>query len=235
MWSRQNRYGSKRDRFTVFGKARHLPFWRSIFSVIQGRYYIGKPDTIAIHETRTPKEEAYAAAAQIRRLVREEGMRYREIGVVATDLNGYGDYLEEAFAKYRIPVFMDYKRSILLNSFVEYVRSILNMAEQSFTYESVFRFLRAGYGPFTDDEVDELENYCLALGIRGYKKLAAAMGAQRCRCDRGRTGASESPSGETGGAVDRVCFLYCGSGRKRCVILPRHFTVFWRSRDCSRN
>ena len=69
-------------------------------------------------------------------------MRYREIGVVATDLNGYGDYLEEAFAKYRIPVFMDYKRSILLNSFVEYVRSILNMAEQSFTYESVFRFLR---------------------------------------------------------------------------------------------
>ena len=87
---------------------------------------------------------------------REEGMRYREIGVVATDLNGYGDYLEEAFAKYRIPVFMDYKRSILLNSFVEYVRSILNMAEQSFTYESVFRVLRAGYGPFTDDEVDEM-------------------------------------------------------------------------------
>ena len=33
----------------------------------------------------------------------------------------------------------------------------------------MFRFLRAGYGPFTDDEVDELENYCLALGIRGYK------------------------------------------------------------------
>ena len=159
----------KKRPFYRFRKSEALAFLEEHLFRYSGRYYIGKPDTIAIHETRTPKEEAYAAAAQIRRLVREEGMRYREIGVVATDLNGYGDYLEEAFAKYRIPVFMDYKRSILLNSFVEYVRSILNMAEQSFTYESVFRFLRAGYGPFTDDEVDELENYCLALGIRGYK------------------------------------------------------------------
>lgn len=155
--------------FYRFRKSEALAFLEEHLFRYSGRYYIGKPDTIAIHETRTPKEEAYAAAAQIRRLVREEGMRYREIGVVATDLNGYGDYLEEAFAKYRIPVFMDYKRSILLNSFVEYVRSILNMAEQSFTYESVFRFLRAGYGPFTDDEVDELENYCLHLVSVGIK------------------------------------------------------------------
>ena len=89
----------------------------SIFFVIRADIISGSQSTIAIHETRTPKEEAYAAAAQIRRLVREEGMRYREIGVVAANLNGYGDYMEEAFAKYRIPVFMDYKRSILLNCF----------------------------------------------------------------------------------------------------------------------
>lgn len=111
----------KKRPFYRFRKSEALAFLEEHLFRYSGRYYIGKPDTIAIHETRMPKEEAYAAAAQIRRLVREEGMRYREIGVVATDLNGYGDYMEEAFAKYRIPVFMDYKRSILLNSFVEYV------------------------------------------------------------------------------------------------------------------
>lgn len=125
---------------------------------------------IAVFEAGNPREEAAAAAEKVRRLVRTEGLRYREIGVIVTDLNGYGDYLERAFAEFGIPIFMDYKRSILLNSFVEYVRSILAMCEENFTFDSVFRFLRAGYGPLSNEEISGLENYCLALGIRGYKK-----------------------------------------------------------------
>ena len=62
------------------------------------------------------------------------------------------------------------KRSILLNSFVEYIRSLLNMVKDNFSYESVFRFLRTNLSGFTYGEVDELENYVIALGIRGYKK-----------------------------------------------------------------
>lgn len=135
-----------------------------------GRQYQKEQTAIEVFEAANPREEAIAAAAEARRLIRKEGLRYREIGVIVTDLNGYGDYLEQAFDRFGIPVFMDYKRSILLNSFVEYVRSILAMVEENFTYDSVFRFLRAGYGPFSDDEVSGLENYCLALGIRGYKK-----------------------------------------------------------------
>lgn len=65
---------------------------------------------------------------------------------------------------------MDHKRSILLNSFVEYVRSLLAMVEQNFSYESVFRYLRTGLTGFSDEEIDIVENYVIALGIRGYKK-----------------------------------------------------------------
>lgn len=135
-----------------------------------GRRYGKEQEDIVICQAAGPREEASAAAQEARRLVRTKGLRYREIGVIVTDLEGYGDYLEQAFARYEIPVFMDYKRSILLNSFVEYVRSILAMAEENFSYDSVFRFLRSGYGPFSGEDTDELENYCLALGIRGYKK-----------------------------------------------------------------
>ena len=152
-----------------FRDCKPLAFLEENLFRYSGKSYTEKQDAIAIFEARNPREEAFAAAARVRRLVRVEGFRYREIGVIVTDLNGYGDYLEQAFARYEIPVFMDYKRSILLNSFVEYVRSILAMAEQNFTYDSVFRFLRAGYGPFSEEETDELENYCLALGIRGYR------------------------------------------------------------------
>lgn len=127
-------------------------------------------DAIGIHVARNPREEALAAAGEIRRMVRAEGMRYREIGVIVSDMDVYGDYLKRAFEVYDIPVFMDHKRNILLNSFVEYIRSLLNMAEQNLTYESVFRFLRTGMAGFSCDEVDELENYVLGFGIRGYKR-----------------------------------------------------------------
>lgn len=62
----------------------------------------------------------------------------------------------------------------MLNSFVEYLRSLLAMAEQNFTYESVFRHLRTGLCGFADEEIDRLENYCLALDIKGYKKWQQA-------------------------------------------------------------
>ena len=109
-------------------------------------------------------------AGAIRALVRKEGYRYREIGVIVSNMDVYGDDLEQAFAMYEIPAFMDHKRSILLNSFVEYIRSLLDMAEQNFTYESVFRFLRTNLAGFNFDEVDRLENYVIGLGIKGYKR-----------------------------------------------------------------
>ena len=44
------------------------------------------------------------------------------------------------------------------------------MAEQNFTEESVFRFLRTNLSGFTRDETDSLENYVTGLGIKGYKR-----------------------------------------------------------------
>ena len=129
---------------------------------------------ISLHETKNPREEARYVAESIRKLVREKDYRYRDIAVIAADLNLYADALEKACELFEIPVFMDHKKSILLNSFVEYLRSLLAMAEQNFTYESVFRHLRTGLCGFTDEEIDRLENYCLALDIKGYKKWQQA-------------------------------------------------------------
>ena len=130
----------------------------------------GEQDGVELHVAASPDKEAEAAARKVRSLVRKEGYRYREIGVIASDMEVYGNYLRKAFARYEIPVFMDQKRSILLNSFVEYVRSLLAMSGEGFTCDSVFRFLRTGYTSFARGELDDLENYCLALGIRGWKK-----------------------------------------------------------------
>ena len=103
-------------------------------------------------------------------MVRTEGLRYRDIAIISGDLSAYANYMEKIFANYDIPLFMDHKRSILINSFVEYLRSLLAMGEQNFTYESVFRYLRTGLTVLDEKQIDILENYVLAMGTRGYKK-----------------------------------------------------------------
>ena len=81
--------------------------------------YVKEQDEISIHVARNPKEEALALAGNMRALVRSEGLRYRDIGVIVSNMDTYGDVLERAFSQYEIPVFMDHKRNILQNPYIE--------------------------------------------------------------------------------------------------------------------
>ena len=78
-----------------------------------GKDVFGKEqEAVSVHAARNPKEEAFAAAGEIRALVREKGYRFRDIGVIVSNMDVYGDYLEEAFAAYDIPAFMDHNRTV---------------------------------------------------------------------------------------------------------------------------
>lgn len=160
--------------FKRFENAPELAHLEAELFRAHGKPYAGVSRAISLHRTRNPKQEAAFTAAQIRRLVRTKGYRYRDIAVIVSNLDGYADALEEACAVFEIPVFMDNKKSILLNAYVEYVRSLLSMIEQGFSYEGVFRFLRTGMAGFSREETDHMENYVLALGLKGYKKWQAA-------------------------------------------------------------
>ena len=69
-------------------------------------------------------------------------------------MEAYGHCLERIFPEYGIPCFLDYKRSVLNNPFVEFLRALLEMTEQDFTYETVFRFLRSGLSGMRREETD---------------------------------------------------------------------------------
>ena len=153
-----------------FRENKALAFLESHLFRYSRERYDAEQSALQIWCARNPKEEIDFVAQRIRYLVRTQGYRYRDIAVLAGDVNAYSNHIEQAFSKYDLPIFMDHKRSILLNSCVEYIRSLLNMAEQNFTYESVFRYLRTGFSNISQRNVDILENYVLALGIRGYKK-----------------------------------------------------------------
>ncbi|MDO5020439.1 MAG: helicase-exonuclease AddAB subunit AddB [Lachnospiraceae bacterium] len=125
---------------------------------------------IQIREAMSPAQEVRGACILIKKLVLEQKYSYRDIAVVTGELATYGDFFEREAATYDIPVFIDRTRGILLNPFLEYIRSALRIVLQNFSYESVFHYLRSGLADFTMEETDLLENYILATGIKGRKK-----------------------------------------------------------------
>ena len=128
------------------------------------------PNQISLHVLKNPEEEVAWAAGRIRELIREKHYHYRDFALITGDMESYSPVLERILADYEIPCFLDNKRSILKNPFVEFIRALLEIAEQDFSYESVFRYLRSGLSGMEPEEVDLLENYVLALGVRGAKR-----------------------------------------------------------------
>ena len=133
-------------------------------------HYEKEQDSIQIWCGKNPREEIDFVAQRIHHMVRTKQYRYNDFAIITNDLAAYSNQIEQVFAKYGLPVFMDDKRSILLNSCVEFIRSLLAMAEKNFTYESVFRYLRTGLSGMARGDIDRLENYVIAMGIKTYKK-----------------------------------------------------------------
>ena len=121
-------------------------------------------------------KEVRHTALTIRRMVMEEGYRYRDIAVACGDTEGYSHIIEAVFNDYKIPYFTDTKMSAGDHPVALTVLSAFDIVLENWSYASVFRYLKTGY-VFCENEdgvheispegVDLLENYCLKYGIRG--------------------------------------------------------------------
>lgn len=129
----------------------------------------GQTEEIQLFSLKTPKDELVWAARKINELVQTKGYRYRDIAVVSGDMETYGNYVEQVCRRYEIPYFLDATREVLFHPFIEFIRAILEVVRSDFSYHAVMRLLRTGYCGISQQDVDKLENYLLATGIRGVK------------------------------------------------------------------
>ncbi|MBR5597336.1 MAG: helicase-exonuclease AddAB subunit AddB [Lachnospiraceae bacterium] len=125
-------------------------------------------EEIKVFEAKNIEYEVKNTCKQIRELLRE-GYCYRDIAVIVSDLASYSSQIEESFEEYEIPVFLDQTREITLNPFIEYIRSTIQILVKNYSYETMFHFLRSGMVEYDREMIDELENYCIAGGIKGKK------------------------------------------------------------------
>ena len=153
-----------------FGKSPALAFLEKNLFRFQKKTYEKEQEEIHITRAKNPLREVQLAAAKIRRLVREQGYRYGDIVMITGDLSSYGNYVRQVFSATDIPYFIDEKRNVLSNPYIEFLRGLMEIQTEHYSVTSVFRYLRSGLSDVTSEEVDMLENYCLAMGIRGHKK-----------------------------------------------------------------
>ncbi|PZE22711.1 helicase-exonuclease AddAB subunit AddB [Paenibacillus xerothermodurans] len=123
------------------------------------------------------RAEVEGAARDILKLVREGGVRYRDIAISVRNTEGYGDLLAATLADFGIPHFFDRKRSVMHHPLVEFVRSALDVILHYWKYDAVFRCVKTDFFlPVHDGDnpdrldrhaMDRLENYVLAFGIHG--------------------------------------------------------------------
>ena len=119
------------------------------------------------YQAANTNEEVLFAAKEILRLVREEGYRFRDIAVITGDVEGYYIPVREIFEEAGITVFLDHKASVTEDMLSRFFMGALRLAEERFSYDSVFGFLKTALTDLERDEISLLENYCLEFGIRG--------------------------------------------------------------------
>ncbi|MBE5934181.1 MAG: helicase-exonuclease AddAB subunit AddB [Lachnospiraceae bacterium] len=130
-----------------------------------GKYtFKGKQDNISIHALANADAEVDYTIWRIKRLIRENNLRYRDIAIVTGDIETYGRIFNRRLEMSDIPYFIDNNKSIMDNPLVEMIRALFEVLSRNFSYESIFRFLRCGMNDYTREELDILENYVLAYG-----------------------------------------------------------------------
>ncbi|MBP1156343.1 MULTISPECIES: helicase-exonuclease AddAB subunit AddB [unclassified Paenibacillus] len=139
--------------------------------------------SVRISAAVSRRAEVEGLARDIVKLVRDGGLRWRDISVSVRSVEAYGDLLAGTFRDYGIPHFFDQKRSVMHHPVVELIRSALETVLNYWKYDAVFRCVKTGlFLPFAEERdpqggklridrlaMDQLENYVLAFGIQGSK------------------------------------------------------------------
>jgi ATP-dependent helicase/nuclease subunit B len=141
-----------------------------------------------LYAARDPVDEAEACGAEIDRLCRLEGFRYREIGVVVHDLDTYQAPLTIACARRGVPLFVDRLRAAARHPVAHALLAGLEVVASDWSTAAVRRYLQGELTGLEREEADALDLFAAARGAFGADWYGAgpAGGAARPGAGDGR-------------------------------------------------
>ncbi len=129
--------------------------------------YDGAADAVTVIPCRDIYEECDVVARRIRRLLREEGYRLRDITVVARNLTDYRGLLEDALEQEGVAYSMDARQDLLDEPLIVFIRAALRVAVGGLRTEEILRLLKTDLASLDAVAIAELENYVYMWGIDG--------------------------------------------------------------------
>lgn len=136
------------------------------------KVFEGEPEGLSISFSADARDEVSEAAECIRSAA-AQGMRYRDMTVIISDLDAYSPIVSRIFPEYGIPYFTDAKRSLITHPIAQLILSALRAAESGFYIDSIRELVKSGFFDIGDDEAERFENFILARGIYGARLTEA--------------------------------------------------------------
>lgn len=122
-------------------------------------------DIITVCKADTVFDEADFVARNIRRLVRENGYRFKDFVIIARDTERYQQAVKYACEKNGIACFFD--KRVGLNSLPFAFVTDAAISALDLSTENILRFHKCGFSSLSTDEISRLENYTFLWNIQG--------------------------------------------------------------------
>ena len=120
-----------------------------------------------IVECTDSDEECAFVANAIKKLLRTESYRCRDIAIIERTNGAYKKRLIAELERLGVPVFDDSRRSLAFEALFVYINSVLSCITKGFTTENIFNYLKTGFSELGVNEVSVLEKYVLIWGVNG--------------------------------------------------------------------
>lgn len=132
--------------------------------------YSEPAENVIIYSAADKYDEAEFTAREIRRLVREKNMRWRDFAIICRSASEYQSQVLRALELQDIPYFCDKRTTINNSPIIRFALSALDIVNNKWRSEDIFRWIKTGMiDDFTMMEAATLENYCFVWGISGNK------------------------------------------------------------------
>ncbi len=133
--------------------------------------YGEKTKKITLCSAEDFESECEFVACTIKRLIRTENIRCRDIAVISRSENNYSRQIRSALIKNGVPVFEDKRQPITSEPLIEFVRSAIEIGTSGFSTDALMRLAKTGLTDLTIEEIAKIENYALMWQINGKKWL----------------------------------------------------------------
>lgn len=147
-------------------------------SALEGGLYLSnvqkyerQTEKIVLCSAEDIETECEFVACTVKRLMREENIRCRDIAVISRSESNYSRRIRSALIKNGVPVFEDKRQPIVSEPLIEFVRSAIEIAAFGFSTDTLMRLAKTGLTALTVEEISRLENYALIWQINGKKWL----------------------------------------------------------------